>query len=284
MKIEIKDKKLHQIDADIEIVFVIDKNLDHKWVKDKEELEKLGFTGDVEEVAFLPHEGRLYVGAKLDHDEIRIAAAKAIKALKGKKFKTAKAGVYIQNCPITNIKAFVEGAILGAYSFDRYKSKKKKEGLEEIVLANEEYTDKPFTLENAKKSIDEAKIVAKTTNFVRDIVNTPPNEIYPQSFAKLAKEVAKEEDLQIDILDEKDLKKEKMEAFLAVGRASVHPPRLVHLRYTPKNAKAKIAWISTGSSSFLAALMIPRAALAPLLSAFIVTIYSLGLRLRPPLS
>ncbi len=246
MKIEIKDKKLHQIDADIEIVFVIDKNLDHKWVKDKEELEKLGFTGDVEEVAFLPHEGRLYVGAKLDHDEIRIAAAKAVKALRGKKFKTAKAGVYIQNCPITNIKAFVEGAILGAYSFDRYKSKKKKEGLEEIVLANEEYADKPFTLENAKKSIDEAKIVAKTTNFVRDIVNTPPNEIYPESFAKLAKEVAKEEDLQIDILDEKDLKKEKMEAFLAVGRASVHPPRLVHLRYTPKNAKAKIAIVGKG--------------------------------------
>ncbi len=246
MKIEIKDKKLHQIDADIEIVFVIDKNLDHKWVKDKEELEKLGFTGDVEEVAFLPHEGRLYVGAKLDHDEIRIAAAKAVKALRGKKFKTAKAGVYIQNCPITNIKAFVEGAILGAYSFDRYKSKKKKEGLEEILLANEEYADKPFTLENAKKSIDEAKIVAKTTNFVRDIVNTPPNEIYPQSFAKLAKEVAKEEDLQIDILDEKDLKKEKMEAFLAVGRASVHPPRLVHLRYTPKKAKAKIAIVGKG--------------------------------------
>lgn len=246
MKIEIKDKKLHQIDADIEIVFVIDKNLDHKWVKDKEELEKLGFTGDVEEVAFLPHEGRLYVGAKLDHDEIRIAAAKAVKTLKGKKFKTAKAGVYIQNCPITNIKAFVEGAILGAYSFDRYKSKKKKEGLEEILLANEEYADKPFTLENAKKSIDEAKIVAKTTNFVRDIVNTPPNEIYPQSFAKLAKEVAKEEDLQIDILDEKDLKKEKMEAFLAVGRASIHPPRLVHLRYTPKKAKAKIVIVGKG--------------------------------------
>ena len=246
MKIEIIDKKLHEIDADIEIVFVIDKNLDHKWVKDKEELEKLGFTGDVEEVAFLPQVGRIYIGAKLDHDEIRIATAKALKALRGKKFKTAKAGVYIQNCPITNIKAFVEGAILGSYSFDRYKSKSKKLELEEITLANEEYADKPFTLENAKKSIKEAKIVAKTTNFVRDIVNTPPNEIYPESFAKLAKEVAKEENLHIDILDEKELKKEKMEAFLAVGRASAHPPRLVHLRYTPKDAKAKIAIVGKG--------------------------------------
>ncbi len=246
MKIEIVDKKLHEIQADIEIIFIIDKNLNHKWVKDKEELKKLGFMGDVEEVAFLPHQGRIYVGAKLDHDEIRIATAKALKTLKGKKFKTAKAGVYIQNCPITNIKAFVEGAILGSYSFDKYKSKSKKLELEKIILANEEYADKPFTLENAKKSIKEAKIVAKTTNFVRDIVNTPPNEIYPASFAKLAKEMAKEEDLEIDILDEKELKKEKMEAFLAVGRASAHRPRLVHLRYTPKNAKAKIAIVGKG--------------------------------------
>ena len=146
MKIEIEDKKLHEIDADIEIIFVIDKNLDHKWIKDKEELEKLGFTGDVEEVAFLPQVGRIYVGAKFDHDEIRIATAKALKALRGKKFKTAKAGVYIQNCPITNIKAFVEGAILGSYSFDKYKSKSKKLELEKITLANEEYADKPFTL------------------------------------------------------------------------------------------------------------------------------------------
>jgi len=246
MKIKIEDKKLADIQADIEIVFVIDKNLDHKWVKDKEALEKLGFKGDVEEVAFLPEIGRLYVGAKLDHDEIRIAAAKAIKTLKGKSFKTAKIGVYIQNCPITNIKAFVEGAILGNYSFDRFKSKKDENGLKEIILANEEYSDKPFTLENAKKSIEEARIVAEATNLVRDIVNTPPNKIYPKSFAKLAKELAKEEDLEVKILDEKDLEKEKMGAFLAVARASTNPPRLVHITYKPKKAKAKIAVVGKG--------------------------------------
>ncbi len=246
MKIKIENKKLADIQADIEIVFVIDKNLDHKWVKDKEVLEKLGFKGDVEEVAFLPEIGRLYVGAKLDHDEIRIAAAKAIKTLNGKSFKTAKVGVYIQNCPITNIKAFVEGAILGNYSFDKFKSKKNENGLKEIILANEEYSDKSFTLENAKKSIEEAHIVAETTNLVRDIVNTPPNEIYPKSFAKLAKGLAKGEDLEVKILDEKDLEKEKMGAFLAVARASTNPPRLVHITYTPKEAKAKIAIVGKG--------------------------------------
>ncbi|BCD62020.1 leucyl aminopeptidase [Nitratiruptor sp. YY08-26] len=246
MKIKIEDKKLHEIQADIEIIFVIDENLDHKWVKDKEELKKLGFKGEVEEMAFLPEKGRLYIGAKLDHDEIRIAASKAVKALKGKEFKKAKAGVYIQNCPITNIKAFVEGAILGNYSFDKYKSKKEEKGLKEIILANEEYADKSFTLENAKKSIEEATIVAHSTNLVRDIVNTPPNEIYPKTFAKLAKELAKDEDLDIQILDEKDLEDEKMGAFLAVARASANPPRLVHITYKPKDAKAKIAVVGKG--------------------------------------
>ncbi|BCD60007.1 MULTISPECIES: leucyl aminopeptidase [unclassified Nitratiruptor] len=246
MKCEIVDKKMSQIEADIEIIFVIDKNLDHKWIKDKAELELLGFKGDSEEVAFLPEKRKIYVGSKLDHDEIRIAAAKAVKTLKGKDFKTAKAGVYIQNCPITNIKAFVEGAILGDYEFKKYKSKKDSKGLEKIILANEEYSDKNFTLEKAKESIHEAKIVAKATNMVRDIVNTPPNEIYPETFAELAKEVAHSNDLEIKILDEKDLKKEGMNAFLAVARASSNPPRLVHLTYKPDNAKAKVAIVGKG--------------------------------------
>ena len=246
MKFEIVDKNLENIDADIEIIFVIDKNLDHKWVKDKESLALLGYKGEKEEVAFLPEKRRIYVGTTLEHDEIRIAAAKAIKALKGKEFKTAKAGVYIQNCPITNIKAFVEGAILGDYEFKKYKSKNDKKGVKKIIFANEEYNDKSFTLEKAKQSIHEAGIVAKATNLVRDIVNTPPNEIYPETFAKLAKEVAKESDLDIKILDEKDLEKEGMNAFLAVARASANPPRLVHLSYKPKDAKAKIAIVGKG--------------------------------------
>jgi leucyl aminopeptidase len=245
-KIDILDKKLKDIEADIEIIFVIDKNLEHKWVKDKEILENLGFKGEVEEVCFLPEKKRVYVGAKLLHDEIRIAAAKAIKALKGKKVSSAKVGVYIENCPITNIKAFVEGAIFGKYEFDKFKSKKSEHSLKEIYIANEEYEDRPFTLENAKKSIIEAQKVAKTVNFVRDLVNTPPNEIYPDKLAKIAKEVAKEENLECKVLDEKEILQEGMEAFYSVGKASVNKPRLIHLSYKPKEPKAKVVFVGKG--------------------------------------
>ncbi len=243
---EIVEKKLDEIEADIEIILVIDKKLDHKWVYDKETLLALGFKGKEEEVCFLPEKRRIYVGAKLHHDAIRIAAAKAIKTLRGKEFTTAKVGIYIEKCPVTNIKAFVEGALLGNYVFEKYKHDKEKKYIKKILFANEEYADKSFTIENARKSIEEAAAVAKVTNFVRDIVNTPPNEIYPETFAQIAQEVAKENHLEITVLDEKDLEKEKMEAFLAVARASSKPPRLVHLAYRPQEAKAKIAIVGKG--------------------------------------
>lgn len=247
MKFELIEKKVSEIDADVEIVFIVDKNFNHKWVIDKDELDLLNFKGEAEEVAFLPHQRRVYVGVKsLDHDEIRIASAKAIKAVKNKKFKSAKIGTYIQNCPVTNIKAVVEGIILGNYEFNKYKSKTQISKLKTIYIAKEDFADKNFTTKNAKKSIEEAIIVAEATNFVKDLVNTPPNEITPQTLAKIAKEMAKEEGIDCKILDEKDLEKEKMGAFLAVAKASSNPPRLIHLSYKPKNPKAKIALVGKG--------------------------------------
>lgn len=247
MIFELTEKELNKIDADVEIVFIVDKNFDHKWVKDKDELELLNFKGESEETLLLPTQKRVYVGVKnLEHDEIRIASAKAIKSIKDKNFKSAKIGTYIQNCPITNIKAVVEGMILGAYEFDKYKSKKEESKLKTIFISKEEYSDKEFSIESAKKAIEEAKIVAEATNFVRNLVNTPPNEIVPETLADIAKFVAKEEDLDCLILDENDLEKEGMNAFLAVGRASKNPPRLIHLTYKPENPKAKIALVGKG--------------------------------------
>ncbi|MRJ01871.1 MAG: leucyl aminopeptidase [Epsilonproteobacteria bacterium] len=246
MKIEFVEKRVADLEADVEIIFVIDKRLDHRWVQDRELLERLGFKGEVEETCLLPERGRLYVGAKLDHDEIRIAAAKAVRTLKKKGYRSAKVGVYIENCPITNIKAFVEGALLGRYSFDRYRSKREEHSLKEIFIAHEEYSGKEFTAENARKSIGEAQKVAQTVNFVRELVNTPPNEIYPERLAQIAQEEAERYGLECQVLTEEELAREGMEAILAVGRASVHKPRVIHLTYRPDNPKAKVVFVGKG--------------------------------------
>ena len=58
--------------------------------------------------------------------------------------------------------------------------------------------------------------------------------------------------LNCKIYDEKFLAKEKMNAFLAVNRASVHPPRLIHLIYKPKGAKKLIIFVGRACIFFAA--------------------------------
>ncbi len=241
MKFEFIEKDIDKISADVEIIFIVEKNFDHKWVKDKEELELLNFKGEDEESALLADKRRLYVGVKsLDSDDIRVASAKAIKSIKNKNFKSAKIGIY------SDVKAIVEGVLLGDYEFNRYKSKKENSKIETIYISKEEYSNKEFDSVKIKQEIEEAKIVANSTNYVRDLVNTPPNEITPVTLAKVAKLLAKEKDLEYKVLDENDLEKEGMNAFLAVGKASANPPRLIHLTYKPKNPKAKVALVGKG--------------------------------------
>ena len=62
-----------------------------------------------------------------------------------------------------------------------------------------------------------------------------------------AKNLAKEnKNIKCEIYDEKFLEKEKMNAFLAVSKASNNPPRLIHLSYKPKNAKKKVVFVGKG--------------------------------------
>ena len=60
MKFLFENKKLSEIKADCEVIFVIDKDLKHKWIYDKGDLKTLDFKGSSEEVAFLPHQHRIY--------------------------------------------------------------------------------------------------------------------------------------------------------------------------------------------------------------------------------
>ncbi len=249
MKYELKNEKIKDIQSDIEIIFIVNKNLEHKWIakEDKEDFEFLGFKAQNEEVLLLGGKRKVYVGvANLDHDEIRTAAALAVRKIMDLNIKNAKVGLYIKDCPVTNTKALIEGFELGKYRFDRYKSEKKETKLKEIIISTEEYSDKNFSEDILKRAIKEAVIISEAVNYVRDLVNTPPDELYPEILAQKAKEVAKESQIECEIYDENYLKEEGMNAFLAVARASRHKPRMIHLSYKPKEAKAKVVFVGKG--------------------------------------
>ncbi len=248
MKITVTPKKLDAIHADCEIVLIINQQLKHKWVKDQTDLSTLNFEAKSEESAFLPHQHRVYAGAdSLDRDEIRLAVAAALKAIKNTNYKTIKIGSYVKTCPAIYTKAIVEGALLGDYSFDRYKSKKETKIQRELILSLEEYHDKELKLESAQNALDEATIIAQAANLAKDVVNAVPDDMTPEALANEAQKLADTLDnVTCFIGDEHFLEEQKMGAFAAVARASAHKPRFIHLTYKPKDAKEKFVFVGKG--------------------------------------
>jgi len=224
---------VNEIKSDIKVEFLTKDEL--KKHKLKKKLKLAGFCATQDSICFL-HEKSLLACAIEDktQDSYRSVTSQAIKTLKSSNYKSATFDVNEKN-----IHSVVEGVILGGYSFDEYKSKPKKLKLKHIYLACGD-------VKKLQKSFQDAVIVAEATCFSRDIVNTTPQDLNPPSFAKLAKKLAKDNNLACEILGEKKLKKERCNAMLAVGRASVHESQLIHLSYKPENAKKIITLVGKG--------------------------------------
>lgn len=246
MQFQIVDKKLKDIKADIELIFVVDKDLKHKFIGDKEAIKFNNYKGD--SVLVLSEAKRAYVPlSKLDLDELRVAAAKAYNALKSLNIKSIKLASYVAECQKLSFEALAEGFLLGSYEFNKYKEKKEKYTLKEIIFSTEEFAGKKVDLKAANEGFKEAEIIASATNFAKDIVNEIPEIYTPQKMAEDAQNLAKNHaSIKCEVYDEKFLAKENMNAFLAVNRASVHKPRLIHLTYKPKKSKKRIIFVGKG--------------------------------------
>lgn len=236
MKINIleisKDKEF-----DLEIILV-DNLKKIKSKEDKELLEKLDFKAKDESVVLLAEKRKIYVGFEdYSYDSLAIAISGAIKRFNSTKFKSAK--LLLNKELEDNFKALVEGSILGSYSFNHYKSEKddKKQELYFVVEKK---------CENLSDILKESQIIANAVNKARDMVNTAPADFTPKSFVKEAEIIAKEFELEYEVLGEKDLEKQKMMSMHSVGRASVHESQLIHLKYRPKKAKRKIVLVGKG--------------------------------------
>lgn len=140
--------------------------------------------------------------------------------------------------------AAVEGALLGLYRFDRYLTKNSEPpSVKELeVIAD-------LDRARAKRALDHARAVADGVSLARDLVNECPGALTPEQFAKEARRVGKDTGLDVRVLTEKEIEKEKMGMMLAVSKAALPytPPRLVRLHYKPTGkAKKKIALVGKG--------------------------------------
>lgn len=247
MNFELTALPLVDISGDVEVIIIVGKDTKHRFVQDKKLLKKAGFDASQDETCLLVGKNRLYVGAEsLTSAAIRTAAASAIRALKGTKYKSIKVATYTNEGCTYTLRAMIEGFILGDYSFETYKSKKKKSTIKHITVSLEEYSELNIDIEKASVAIHKAQITADATNFTRDIVNTTPDDCYPEVMANIAEGMADDTGLVCNVLKPKALRKEKMETLLAVARASRHTPRVIHLTHKPKNPKCVVTLVGKG--------------------------------------
>lgn len=136
-----------------------------------------------------------------------------------------------------------EGAVLGAYRFDRYLSRSGKEEAgskrsrkkaAEAGRLDVVYVRAPRSLATLRRRVAEAVDVAGCQAIARDLSNEPPNVLYPESLAREARRIAREVGLSCRVLDVAAMTREGMGAILAVGRGSVHPPRMIVLEHRPR--------------------------------------------------
>lgn len=248
MHIELTNTPIDNIKSDLKVIMVIEKDFSHSFIHDKKLLKKSGFKGDQDEtMLFLEHD-RLYVGVeKISSANIRTAAASAIRTLLSTHYSYISIASYMnsQNCTAM-LRAMAEGLILGAYRFETYKSKKRISPVKKITISLEEYHGYSLDMDSCTRTLNHAKIVASATNFTRDIVNTTPDDCYPSVMAQIADTLCNESSLECAVLKPKELKKEKMNALLAVARASRHRPRVIHLAHKPENPKAIVSLVGKG--------------------------------------
>ena len=136
------------------------------------------------------------------------------------------------------IKGAAEGALLGAYTY--LPAKAGTAGIGEIVLVSA----KPKA--EGKNAVELAKITAGAVVLARDWVNTPSNDLYPESFAEAAKAVARNAKLSVEVWDDKALEREGYGGLMAVGGGSHRKPRLVKVAYAPRGARFHLALVGKG--------------------------------------
>ena len=135
----------------------------------------------------------------------------------------------------------VEGAILGAYSFDRYKSEKSDLDKIQVSIAALKSHD-----QQNRHYLQRYTLVSEAVNEARDMINEPGSVAVPEYMAEAARKIAKESNLDLRIWDEKKLEKDGYNGLLQVGRGSSHPPRLIRLAYRARKAKGHLAFVGKG--------------------------------------
>jgi leucyl aminopeptidase len=173
--------------------------------------------------------------------DVRLLAAKAARLAQSA--KATSLAIQLPDAPGAE-RAAAEGAMLGAYRFTRYLTGDRlpKADVEKVTLLTAGKVTKA-----QRDAVALGEKVGNAITIARDLINEPPNELYPEKLADAAAKVAKDNGLECTVLDREGLEKKGMKLFVAVGQGSARPPHFVHMTYKPKGTpKKRLVFVGKG--------------------------------------
>lgn len=186
---------------------------------------------------------------KLDLETFRAFTGKAVKKCIAKKLSEIVVCVPLKKNILSQfddnseniLTAMLEGAALGNHVFDKYKQKKELEILKKIILSVNTDTEKKYG-----KLAEKIETICSGTILAREWVSAPSNDKRPEMLAKSITDLAKKENLNVHVMDEKELKQKKFGSLLSVSAGSDSKPRMIIMEYAPKGAKKTVALVGKG--------------------------------------
>jgi leucyl aminopeptidase len=128
------------------------------------------------------------------------------------------------------------GAYQGSYGPDLRKAERSRSAPDELSLVSQS------TSPELDRLRQRAEAEGRAITTARELVNLPPCDLYPETFAARATTLG----VECEIWDEKRLADERMGAILGVAQASTRPARFVILRYRNGGNAPMLAYVGKG--------------------------------------
>jgi leucyl aminopeptidase len=169
---------------------------------------------------------------EFDSSKLRKTVAAAVRFIKAKSIRDVALVLGGYLATPGNVTAAAEGAILGNFELDKYKSDKTGlKSLNSFTIA----VDVAADTARLDAALETGRILAEAQNFARMLGNEPPNVLTPNALAKHAQEMAAEFGLSCEVLDRDRMTQLGFGALLGVAMGSAEPPVLIVLRYVPES-------------------------------------------------
>nr|WP_250637073.1 M17 family peptidase N-terminal domain-containing protein [Microterricola viridarii] len=224
-----------------------------------EQLAALGFTGAAEQLVRIPASvgqaksiAIVGLGKTVNTESLRGATAAAVRRLTG----VESVAIAIPVADAAEAAAVLEGAGIGSYSFTEYRTttlERTKTPATQLTVHLEQHApadadavdeddadDLPAALDlDVEALIARADVLSEAFALVKDLVNTPPSDLFPASMAERAQAAAAGLPVELEIWDEAELANDGFGGILGVGQGSSRPPRLVKVSYSPSRSPAR---------------------------------------------